>query len=175
MAGHRTLSPTPMLYRSIPMLGNRLRSGWSLLEGLLVLAILATMTALAVPVLENNEQATPAVRRFLADAVRARSLAQSSWQETEMKLNPSAGAWRVEGRDGTVHPGPLADASGWTSLGKGVSFVPSGKTPSVFRFQANGRATAKAAICIRAGKATWQITLDELTSTLTAGPVGKSK
>ena len=161
MVAHRTLAHL------------NLRSGWSLTEGLLAMAILATMTALAVPVLENQEQVTPGVRRFLADAVRARSLAQSSWQEIELKLDIASGSWRIEGQDGSIHPGALANATGWANLGNGLSFLPAKEAPPVFRFQANGRAKEKGAIQIRAGKSSWLIHLDRLSSTLTATPVGQ--
>ena len=66
-----------------------LNRGFSLAEILLVMAITASMAALAVPVLAERDVVGSEVRRVLADGLRVRARARAGWEASVLRIEPA--------------------------------------------------------------------------------------
>jgi len=147
-----------------------LNRGFTLAEILLVIAITASMAALAVPVLAERDVVGSEVRRVLADGLRARARARAGWEASVLRIEPAQGRWRPEQADGTPLSGPGADPQGWRTLRHGVSFQNLPGANPLWVFLPDGRTASAAGIRLRKGEDSWSITAAPLSGTLEAVP-----
>jgi len=148
-----------------------LNRGISLIELLVVLAIAASMLAVAAPILQPRDLAGSEVRRLLADAILARSHARTTWQSTTLQLDTQQSRWRPLDGNGLPLPGPQADAQGWRRFNSAA--VTMQKSASDFVFQPDGSMTGSASLTLSAGNSTWVVAASPLTGSLTAVTGGK--
>ena len=147
-----------------------LNRGISLIEILVVLAIAASMLAVAAPAFQSRDLAGSEVRRLLADAILARSHARTTWQSTTLQLDTQQSRWRPLDGNGLPLPGPQADAQGWRQFHSAVTMQ---KSASDFIFQPDGSMTDSASLTLSAGNSIWVIAASPLTGSLTAVAGGK--
>lgn len=143
-------------------------AGMTLAELVVVVAIFLILAALAVPALQSGDVAGSQVRRVLADAMRTRSLARTSWEATVLRPDTVSGRWRAERADGTPIVSQDTDPNGWRELQPGVSFREIANVPSVFTFLPNGRGNERAALLVVHGSTTWLLELEAMSGALRA-------
>jgi prepilin-type N-terminal cleavage/methylation domain-containing protein len=136
----------------------RSRRGFTLAELLVVVAVTAILVAVAVPFNQDLDRVGNEARRLLADALRLRGTARTTWDATVLTVDVASSRWKCETADGTPIPGPDSDANGWRSItDNSVSFSAVAGSPSSFVFLPNGRLQDNSAIQLIAGDAVWQI------------------
>jgi len=145
--------------------------GLTLVELLVVVGITIAMLAIALPVTQSGDLAGSEARRFLADAMRARSAARTRWEPTQIRVNAKKGQWVLETIAGEIIPGPGMDKLGRRFLVEGVKFKKITLRQRDFIFLPNGRTLRNASIYIQSGDSTWQITGSALSGMLESEPV----
>jgi prepilin-type N-terminal cleavage/methylation domain-containing protein len=146
-------------------------AGVSLVELMVVIVIAATLLALAIPVVRDDDSLNAAVREIANDAVTARSRATTRWETVTFDADPGAGAWRTLLADGTPVIDENTDANGWRYLSDiGFDMLLQGVSGAQTdaRFLADGRVDQEAAIRVRKGDDAWEIRFHELSGRVTA-------
>jgi prepilin-type N-terminal cleavage/methylation domain-containing protein len=144
--------------------------GFSLIELMIVMAISLILMAMAVPVMRDRDNVSGEVRRLIADTVRARSWAQTTWRETSMDFDLQNNRWRIADDEGNYLPGAEADENGWRYLASGVAFAPVDGVEIEFEFQADGRSVEASSILIVGGNSTWILQCSPLSGAISADP-----
>ena len=114
----------------------RHRTGFTLLELLVVLVVLAITAAAAVPAFLSNARATPeqAAATALAEAlIQARNAARESGATATLVLSPTDGRFWITTRDSAT--------SGVVPLAGAVTLIAAGGDRTTCRFQPWGPAT----------------------------------
>ena len=145
-------------------------SGITLAEIVVVIAIAVAFAALAVPALRSTDLIGPEVRRVIADVVRTRNLARTSWETTRVRFDLGNAQWICEMSDGTPIQGPTAAPSGWRELDNGVRFGSVNGVATDFTFLPNGRGLEPAAVRVFYGNDEWRVELDSLSGRVSAAP-----
>ncbi len=145
--------------------------GLSLVELLVVVGITIAMLAVALPVAQSGDLAGSEARRFLADAMRARSAARARWEPTQIRVVARKNMWKLETSAGEIIPGPGADELGRRFLADGVHFKKITNYQRDFIFLPNGRTLRNASIYIQSGDSTWKVTGSALSGMLESEPV----
>ncbi len=148
------------------------RSGYTLMEVLVVLSITAVMSLMALPFLQERDEVNTEVRRLVGDLVRARSWARTTWRETTFDYDVAGRRWRVVDATGVVLPGDLADADGWRTLDQPMVFQAVVGVAGDAVFQASGRCPEPSEMRVSNGRTAWRLRVSELTGSVTAEPVG---
>ncbi len=146
--------------------------GVSLAELLIVAMVTLIMASIAVPVLQSQDRVGGEVRKLLADAVRTRAQARTTWAPSVLRADLVTQRWRCELADGTVLDAPEADANGWRSLPAGMRFAAVTGLPTLFTFLPNGRGNERAALLIIEGATVWRLELDPLSGSLRTEKLG---
>jgi len=141
-----------------------LKRGFTLMELVVVLAMAITLIALAVPAMQSQDIVGSEVRRVIADAVRARSHARTTWTSTTLVIDANQGRWRPVGANGIALDGPTADANGWRHLNPSVQFT----TNQNFTFLASGKMPSSVSLRFQSGDTTWLLKGHSLTGNLEA-------
>jgi len=150
----------------------RTRPAFSLLEVILVLALVAVVAAIAVPRHANalaRYRAESAARRLAADLKYARALAEESSGNQTVAFDPVGNTYTLAGRIDPDHPGQpytvsLAGAPYHTDL-VAASF---GGTPTV-TFNGFGVASTSGKILVQTGSYAYLITVDAASGAVTLG------
>ncbi|HJM39028.1 MAG TPA: hypothetical protein QGG59_02815 [Planctomycetota bacterium] len=145
--------------------------GVGLAEFLLVVAIVISMAAIAIPVMQQDDRAGSEMRRLLADAVWARSHARTTWQTIHLRVDTSQNRWRCEDDEGGALSSP--SGSNWRELHKELSFASSDGDPDTFSFLASGRANESASVQILGGTTPWVLQVNPLSGKIVAQPEGR--
>lgn len=127
----------------------RHRTGFTLLELLVVLVVLAITAAAAVPAFVSSARATPehTAATALADAlIQARNAARESGAAATFVLSPSNGRFWITTRDSAT--------SGVVPLAGVVTLIAAGQDRTACRFQPWGPATP-CTITVRATTTQW--------------------
>jgi len=150
--------------------------GFSLLEMVLVLVILAIAAAIAVPrhaAAVARYRTEAAARRIAADLVQARSLARQTSRDQTVVFDTAADCYTLVGFDDPDRPGrpytvALAEAPYHANL-TGVAF---GEEASV-TFDGFGAADQSGKVAVQVGGYRWTVTVDgESGEVATSGPSG---
>lgn len=146
---------------------NLRQGGFSLVEVMVVVAITLVLVGIAVPAMQTRDNASAEVRRFVADAARARAWSRTSWRDAWVDVDTQNDRWRLIDDEGEILDSYSADANGWRALTEGVRFEATGQA-SDFAFTPDGRGAADASVRIVAGDASWTVTLSALTGAVSA-------
>lgn len=145
-------------------------AGFSLIEMLLVVGIGIILLGAAAPMIRSQNGVSAEVRRVVADIVRVRSWARTTWRDSEMDIDVANRRWRLVDDEGDVLDSSSADANGWRTLADGVNFEQVGAITTDFGFAPDGQGLAPASIRLSQGATSWVIEMSALTGTVTAAP-----
>jgi prepilin-type N-terminal cleavage/methylation domain-containing protein len=148
---------------------NRQR-GFSLIELMIVMAIGLILMAMAVPIMGDRDNVGGEVRRLIADTVRARSWAQTTWRETTVDFDLQNNRWRLVDEEGDILPGTEADELGWRYLANGIRFEAIDGEEIEFEFEADGRSEVASSLLIVGGSSTWILQCSPLSGSISAEP-----
>lgn len=146
------------------------RSGFTLIEILMVMALAAILLGIAVPSLKDRDVCGAMARLLVADASRARSYSARIWEPVTLDVDVENGAWRVVREDGSWVDGPGADDNGWRSLEDSATFESVDGSATDTIFLPNGRASEDSKVRIRSGSDSWLLEIQGLTGRVTANP-----
>jgi prepilin-type N-terminal cleavage/methylation domain-containing protein len=102
----------------------RKQSGFTLMEMMVVIAIIAIVSAFTVPNMiawRNNAQLSAGVRQIYSDLQGARKLAIKSNSMTFVIFDVGADTYSVAGRVRTLPPGLIIDSAVFTAAGDNIA------------------------------------------------------
>lgn len=148
-----------------------LARGLTVIELLVVVAIVVAMVALAVPAGQNRDSVASEARRLLTDAVRTRSVARTRWEPAQLTVDVAGRRWRCATLAGEPILGPDSDADGWRTLSDGVRFERVAGSETTYVFLPNGRTQGEAAVGLRLGSAAWVVGCGALSGQIYSYPL----
>jgi len=137
---------------------------------LIVMGIMLVLLAAAAPMIRSQNSVSAEVRRVVADIVRVRSWARTTWRDSEMDIDVANRRWRLIDDEGDLLDSSSADANGWRTLADGVEFSQVGALTTDFGFAPDGQGLETASIRLSQGDTSWVIDMSSLTGSVTAAP-----
>lgn len=150
--------------------GRNDRSGVTLVELMVAMAIMVTLLGVAIPPRTSTDLAGSEARRLVADGMRVRSVAQTQWTPAGVRVHVPSRRWRCYRDNGSPILGPDSDANGWRRLADGVRFVKITQRDPNFIFLPNGRTYREASIIITDNTSSWEVSANALSGKINSQP-----